>query len=239
MNPSPTKYIVYTQPYCLWSMKAADILEEANIPYVIKRIDILEERIAVGKRWGWSTFPIIVTTYGKVIGGYRDLEKHLGVDWLPKSADNRMDVVFLSELATLPSRGSIEAAGLDLFMVSASNDINVVSDYSSYALHAGKRAFFRTGISVDIPKGHYARIAPRSGLAVKYGIDVLAGVIDEDYRGEWIVILQNFGKTAVVFSTGDRIAQAIITPYAKTFPVRVNNLNETNRGLGGLGSTGQ
>ena len=96
-----------------------------------------------------------------------------------------------------------------------------------------------TGLAFAIPTGNYGRIAPRSGLAVKNSINVGAGVIDSDYRGEVRVLLFNHGDVDFVISEGDRIAQLIIEKYTPTELVEVETLGETQRGEGGFGSTGQ
>lgn len=128
--------------------------------------------------------------------------------------------------AQLPTRGSKNAAGLDLF--SAEETI----------IKAGGRQPIRTGISVEIPDGFYGRIAPRSGLAMEYGIDVLAGVIDSDYRGEIICLLINHGESDKPFKLGDRIAQLIIEAIITPSSQWSEELNETSRDQKGFGSTG-
>jgi len=97
-----------------------------------------------------------------------------------------------------------------------------------------------TGLSMSIPSGYYARVAPRSGLAVKNFIDVGAGVIDEDYRGEVKVLLFNFGETDFNVKTGERIAQLLIEKilHANIVEVSLEKLTKTVRGVGGFGSTG-
>lgn len=95
-----------------------------------------------------------------------------------------------------------------------------------------------TGLAFGIPEGNYGRIAPRSGLAAKHSIDVGAGVIDSDYRGEVKVLLFNFSDTDFGVSEGDRIAQMIIEKYTQTTLTEVDELDETVRGDGGFGSTG-
>lgn len=128
--------------------------------------------------------------------------------------------------ATLPSRGSGGAVGYDL---SASED---------YLVPRGTRMIVNTGIAVVIPRDCYGRIAPRSGLAVKHGIQVGAGVVDPDYTGELKVVLFNHGDGDFSISTGDRIAQLILE-RCETPPVQeVGALHETERGAGGFGSTG-
>jgi dUTP pyrophosphatase len=94
------------------------------------------------------------------------------------------------------------------------------------------------GISTSFNPEYYMRVAPRSGLAAKNGIDVLAGVIDSSYRGEWKVILRNNSNTTFVYSVGDRIAQAIPEKISTEEFIFVNELPDSVRGEGGFGSTG-
>ncbi len=138
----------------------------------------------------------------------------------------------LTDTATLPTYGSEEAAGMDLHV-----DLGGTGEKA--ALLPGERRLFKTGISVALPARFYGRIAPRSGLAYKKGIDVMAGVIDSDYRGEIGVILINHGDDDFQINHGDRIAQMIITPYHTAMPEPVEELPDTERGAGGFGSTGK
>jgi dUTP pyrophosphatase len=128
--------------------------------------------------------------------------------------------------ARLPARGSVNAAGADLACAEAAR------------LEPGERRLVPTGIAVEIPPGFYGRVAPRSGLAVRHGIDVLAGVIDADYRGEILVLLINLGPEPVQFSPGDRIAQLIIEHAAPAQYGWADDLGQTERADGGFGSTG-
>ena len=135
-------------------------------------------------------------------------------------------------MAVIPSKGSSGAAGYDLYTT------------ESYELKPGERKAFKTDIAVAIPEGFYGRVAPRSGLAVKYGIDVLAGVIDSDYRGEILVALINLGDKPVqlpVIKDGKATAIAqIIFESCETVVggfVEVDDLNTTQRGTGGFGSS--
>ena len=128
--------------------------------------------------------------------------------------------------AVLPTRGSVEAAGLDLYCA------------EPVQIQPGGRALVRTGISISVPYGCYGRVAPRSGLAVKFGLDVGAGVIDSDYRGEVGVLLFNFGTEQFNAEAGTRIAQLLIEPVVLAQPVEVAELTATQRGAGGFGSTG-
>lgn len=129
--------------------------------------------------------------------------------------------------ARLPTRGSAGAAGLDLYCVERVD------------IPPGQQAALPTGLAVAIPRGWYGRIAPRSGLAVKHGVDVHAGVIDSDFRGEMKVALINHGPTLLEFKPGDRIAQLIVERCRMLDPVAVDELPDTPRGAGAFGSTGR
>jgi dUTP pyrophosphatase len=128
--------------------------------------------------------------------------------------------------ARLPSRGSERAAGLDLCAI------------ERVTLAPGGRAAVRTGLAVAIPTGFYGRVAPRSGLAVRHGIDVLAGVIDSDYRGEILCAIVNHGSEPFEIEPGARVAQLVVEAIATPEPAWADDLEETERGAGGFGSTG-
>jgi len=156
----------------------------------------------------------------------------------------------LNPLAILPTKNDGDA-GYDLY---ATED---------YTLQPLERKLFKTGLAISIPEGHYGRIAPRSSLAYKSGIDVLAGVIDSTYRNDIGVILINLNAynsqsrdqsiferlsaqmTEQVFAApytvkrGDKIAQIIIEPYKDADFIEVAYLDVTQRNLGGFGSTGR
>jgi len=132
----------------------------------------------------------------------------------------------LDDRATLPTRGSSSSAGLDLYSI---EDITIEPQ---------KRVVARTGLAVAVPVGFYGRVAPRSGLAVKNGLDVLAGVIDSDYRGEVGCALLNTGDEAINLPLGSRLCQLIIEQIITPNPEWANELDETARGAGGFGSTG-
>ena len=104
-----------------------------------------------------------------------------------------------------------------------------------------ERKLIPTGLYIELPEGYEAQIRPRSGLAIKKGITVLnsPGTIDADYRGEIGVILINLGQEAFEIQPGERIAQLVIARYEKVEWKEVELLNETNRGVGGFGSTGK
>lgn len=128
--------------------------------------------------------------------------------------------------AMLPTRGSPAAAGLDLYSI------------ETVCLRPNQRLLVRTGLAVAIPEGCYGRLAPRSGLATRQGLDVLAGVIDADYRGEIQCLLHNTGDETVELPAQTRICQLIIEKIITPIPVLVDDLTNTMRGSGGFGSTG-
>ncbi|MGE3771011.1 MAG: dUTP diphosphatase [Bdellovibrionales bacterium] len=105
-------------------------------------------------------------------------------------------------------------------------------------LQPGERYAFPTGLCFAIPDGYHGQVWPRSGLAVKNGIDTMAGMIDSDYRGELLVALVNHSKEPFTFTRGMRMAQFLIAPYAHNTVVEVEELGDTDRGAGGFGSTG-
>lgn len=129
--------------------------------------------------------------------------------------------------AKAPERKSAGAAGYDLTYCGVQEII----------LSPGARCVFNTGIAVAIPRGCYGRIAPRSGLAREKGIAVLGGVIDSDYRGEIGVILLNASCGACAIYPGYRIAQLIIETCHDAEFIEFENLEETERGANGFGST--
>jgi len=149
--------------------------------------------------------------------------------------------VKLNNLAITPTRQKTGDAGYDLY---ATENVRV---------KPMSRALVSTGLSIEVPEGYYARIAPRSGLAVKNGIDVLAGVVDSSYRGEVKVVLMNLsidlasmmGLTPNIagsnfdfnIKAGDRIAQLIIEKYHAVDWQHVAQLSSSER-TGGFGSTG-
>ncbi|XP_054070320.1 deoxyuridine 5'-triphosphate nucleotidohydrolase, mitochondrial isoform X1 [Rissa tridactyla] len=145
---------------------------------------------------------------------------------VPEEPTARLRFTKLSENASTPSRGSARAAGYDL--------------YSAYdcVIPPMEKAVVKTDIQIALPSGCYGRVAPRSGLAAKHFIDVGAGVIDEDYRGNVGVVLFNFGKETFEVKKGDRIAQLICERIFYPELEEVQTLDDTERGEGGFGSTG-
>jgi dUTP pyrophosphatase len=132
----------------------------------------------------------------------------------------------LDPRAALPKRGSALAAGLD------------VCSIEDLRIEAKQRVTARTGLAVAIPPGFYGRVAPRSGLAAKNGLDVLAGVIDSDYRGEVCCLLYNTGDEVIDLPAGSKICQLIVEQIITPDATWVTELDETARGAGGFGSTG-
>jgi dUTP pyrophosphatase len=132
----------------------------------------------------------------------------------------------LDSRAVLPTRGTTHSAGLDLFCV------------EELKIEPKTRVRARTGLSVAIPEGFYGRLAPRSGLAANYGIDVLSGVVDADYRGEIISLLYNTGDDVAALPAGSKMCQLIIEQVITPTPAWAEKLEETSRGAGGFGSTG-
>ena len=132
----------------------------------------------------------------------------------------------LDPRAVLPQRGSVLAAGLDVCGI---EDLEIAPK---------RRVMARTGLAVAIPPGFYGRVAPRSGLAAKNGLDVLAGVIDSDYRGEVQCLLYNTSDEKIILPAGNKICQLIVEQIIMPEAVWATDLEETVRGAGGFGSTG-
>lgn len=126
----------------------------------------------------------------------------------------------------LPKRATDGSAGFDLHH----------AGYST-VLEPGERQLFKTGIICELQPEKVGIIKPRSGWALKYGVDVMAGVIDSDYRDEIGVILINHGKEPLHIYTGDRIAQLVVVDF-EWQSTETERLSETKRGAGGFGSTG-
>jgi dUTP pyrophosphatase len=129
----------------------------------------------------------------------------------------------------LPTYATTGSAGMDLRSAEA------------LTLKPGARALVATGIAIALPDHYEAQVRPRSGLAVKHGVTVLnsPGTIDADYRGEIKVPLINLGTDDFVIARGDRIAQMVVAPVATAELVEVDNLDDTDRGAGGFGSSGR
>ncbi|MGD9657414.1 MAG: dUTP diphosphatase [Methylocystis sp.] len=132
----------------------------------------------------------------------------------------------------LPAYASEGAAGIDLYAALAPGQ--------KLVLEPGARDLIPTGLSIALPPGYEGQVRPRSGLAAAHGVTVLnaPGTIDSDYRGEIKAILINLGAQAFEIVRGMRIAQLVIAPAPQATLVEVDDLDSTERGAGGFGSTG-
>ncbi len=140
-----------------------------------------------------------------------------------------LEVKLLNPSASLPTRAHQGDAGLDLYAAEAAR------------LGPGERAMLGCGIAIAVPTGHAGLVLPRSGNAARHGIALVnaPGLIDAGYRGEVRVLLLNTDREQpFIVETGDRIAQLLITPFAATTPVEVAELDDSERGEGGFGSSG-
>ena len=137
----------------------------------------------------------------------------------------------LKEKAILPTYGSAQAAGADLY---ACLDADLT-------IAPGETAFVPTGLAMELPAGYVGLIYARSGLACKRDLAPAnkVGVIDSDYRGEFIVALHNHGKNPQTISHGERVAQLVITPVLNVAFMEAEELSDTQRAAGGFGSTGK
>ena len=155
---------------------------------------------------------------------YRPATKEEIDEWCGRK--NSVINITLAPGAIMPTRGTDGAAGYDLYAI---EDVTI---------NCFQFTLVSTGVAMAIPAGHYGRIAPRSGLAVKHGVMVGAVVIDSDYRGEIKVALATLNGV-YEFKKGDRIAQIIIEPVVTPELVQVDSLDDSERGDGGFGSTGK
>ena len=137
----------------------------------------------------------------------------------------------LNQTAKAPSKATSGSCGFDLYA-------NFDGSERDWWLQPSARTAIGTGIVLKPPAGHYGRVAPRSGLAFNSGIDVMAGVIDWDYRGEIKVILINLGDKPFRIREGDKIAQIIFERYWSGEMIETNDLGDTARGSSGFGSSG-
>ena len=131
----------------------------------------------------------------------------------------------------LPSYSTEGSSGMDI-RAAVAEDMYI---------NPGEVVLVPTNFSVEIPEGYEIQVRPRSGLAIKNGIGLLnsPGTIDSDYRGEIKIIMMNFSKEKFKISRGDRIAQLILAKYYTANFIEANNLQDSNRGKGGFGHTGQ
>ena len=144
----------------------------------------------------------------------------------------KVNIKKLSNSAKIPTHGSKEAAGYDLY-ADISDDFIVIEPHQTVKIG--------TGIAMEIPDGYFGAILPRSGLATKESLRPAntPGCIDQDYRGEIIVAIHNDSNVERFINKGDRIAQLVIMPYLAVSFNEVEKLNTTSRGSGCFGSTGK
>ena len=144
---------------------------------------------------------------------------------------NTVHVKKLNPKAVLPTYGSAEAAGADLYACLE----------GPVTIQPGETAWIPTGIALEVPKGCACLIYARSSMGVKRGLAPAnkVGVIDSDYRGEIRVVLLNHGKMPQTVAHGERVAQFLITPVLTPTYEEVSELSDTDRGSGGFGSTGK
>lgn len=143
---------------------------------------------------------------------------------------SRVKIKRLNEMAIIPTRGSKEAAGYDLYAAIP----------ESIRINPHETVKVGTGLAFELPKGTFGAIFPRSGYATKFGLRPAncVGVCDSDYRGEYIVAIHNDSDFIQAINPGERIAQLILMPYIAMIMIE-DNLSETERGDGGFGSTGK
>ena len=143
-----------------------------------------------------------------------------------------MKICKLDPAAILPTYATAGSAGADLYALPVGDPVVV---------GPGETAFLRTGLAAAIPAGYVGLVFARSGLACKRGLAPAnkVGVIDSDYRGEWMIALHNHGDSPQIVNPGDRISQFVLVPVLTPLMVEVDSLDETARGVGGFGSTGQ
>jgi dUTP pyrophosphatase len=145
------------------------------------------------------------------------------------SVPDSLKVVRLDPRATLPTRAYAHDAGLDLYAL------------EPMSLAPGERASVRTGVAVEIPPGHAGVVVPRSGLAARHGIALVnaPGLIDAGYRGELQILVLNTDRSQTcTLEAGDRIAQLVLVAVLTPSIIEVEELAESERGIGGFGSSG-
>lgn len=144
---------------------------------------------------------------------------------------SRVKIKRLNEMAIIPTRGSKEAAGYDLYAAIP----------ESIRINPHETVKVGTGLAFELPKGTFGAIFPRSGYATKFGLRPAncVGVCDSDYRGEYIVAIHNDSDFIQAINPGERIAQLILMPYIPMIFKEVDELSDTKRGAGGFGSTGK
>lgn len=193
--------------------------------------------------------PLMPTPYGELNKTESNrrlpLAKGMTIEFNDSNPDTDLKVKRLNNNATVPTRGSVDAAGYDLY---ASENITIPGAKCTVTVSGSgftkkgpvqlHQELVKTDIAIKVPDGHYGRIAPRSGFSWKQFTDIGAGVIDVDYRGEVKVLVRNLGNQDLEIKKGDRIAQLILERNSIPNVVEVDDLDATDRGAGGFGSTG-
>ena len=159
----------------------------------------------------------------------RSIIRRLGLSSQKVLKEAKIEIKRLHKEAIIPQYQSSGAAGFDLCSVEA------------LIIPPQERALVPTGIAIALSEGYELQVRPRSGLALKHGITVLntPGTVDSDYRGELKIILINLGSEPFEIAIGDRIAQGILSEVTRARFLEVENLSDTERGVGGFGSTGR
>lgn len=160
-----------------------------------------------------------------------------------ETLNNKLQIKKLNKNAIIPTYGSAEAAGMDLYALIDENTKDVWQDGEGFYVEIKPHTtvLIGTGLSIATPKGTFGGIFARSGMATKQGLAPAnkVGVCDSDYRGEYMVALHNHSDQPKRVRNKDRIAQLIIMPYVMCDILEVDELDDTDRGAGGFGSTGK
>ena len=142
----------------------------------------------------------------------------------------KLKIKKVNEKAQLPTRGSEKAAGIDMYAC-IDEPITIIP---------GETKMFGSGIACDFPEGYFGMIVPRSSVGIKRHLNIPQGaaIIDEDYKGEIMLAFYNHGNQAQEICPGERLAQMILLPYVLFDIEETDKLSESERGEGGIGSTG-
>ena len=140
----------------------------------------------------------------------------------------------LTETATLPTLGDAESAGIDIYA-------DLWEENSEVIVFPRSKAMIRSGIACEFPEGYFGLVLPRSSVGIKRNLMLSnnAGVIDNSYRGEIVMQFINTSDQDQIIKHGDRLAQMILLPYVHYDVVETEELSDTERGEGGIGSTGR
>lgn len=147
-----------------------------------------------------------------------------------RMVEMELKVKKMRDNAVIPTRGSVEAAGIDLY--------SCLDNYEP--IQPGETKLIPTGIACDFPDGYFGLVSVRSSVGIKRGLRLAnqIGVIDNDYKGEIMLGIYNSGDETVILDDKERLAQMILLPYVTYNIVETDSLSETERGEGGIGSTG-